>query len=235
MRKLIAVVAAVTLMISLAACGAKTETPAAQQGAAPAQQGAAAGGAGAEPAKELQPVKIGIIGARSGAAATLGQYLDGAIAAFRNINDQGGVGGYKIEYVLRDDEANPTKSAELTKELLYKEKVVAIIGPTNTSNGLAILPLIFEAKVPLIDPVATGSALMPKALELAKGGPNWFFMTTTSDNVQAGRLVKYLLDHKFTRPAVLHDDTGYGKGGGSLLVKELEKAGIKPVAVIAHN
>ncbi|MFZ5827785.1 MAG: ABC transporter substrate-binding protein [Bacillota bacterium] len=232
MRKFYAAIMALVLLLTLAACGGAKTQPA---GAGATTEPAKADPAKAQPAKELQTVKIGILGSRSGASATLGQYLDAAIAAIRKANDDGGINGYKFEIVLRDDEANPTKSTELAKELIYKEKVVAIIGPTNTSNALAIMPLVFEAKIPLIDPVATGTGIMPKAVELAKGGPNWFFMVTTSDDVQAGRLVKFVKDHQFKKPVIIHDDTAYGKGGGGLLAKQMEQAGVKAVKVITHN
>ncbi|WP_047153860.1 ABC transporter substrate-binding protein [Aneurinibacillus tyrosinisolvens] len=178
---------------------------------------------------DSKTVKIGIIGARTGASATLGQYLDGAIAAFNKINDAGGINGYKFEVIVRDDEANPTKAKELVKDLLYKEGVSAIIGPTNTSNALAMLPEVFKAKVPLIDPVATGSKIGEEAKKLAKGDKNYFFRTTTPDYTQADAIAGYLKAKGIQKPVILHDETAYGKGGLKEIQAALDKAGVKPV------
>lgn len=216
MKKAISAGMILVLSLGLTACGGSS-------------QGSTPGGEG------LKTVKVGVIGARSGASAALGQYLDAALAAFRHINENGGMGGYRFEVVLRDDETNPTKAAELTKELIYKEQVVAIIGPTNTSNAAAMVPLVTEAKVPLIDPVATGTQIVENSFEAAKGGPSWVFSVTVPDDVQAQRMAKYLQDHGLSKPAIIHDDTAYGKDGSAQLTKALAGLGITPVATVPHN
>lgn len=178
-------------------------------------------------ATDGKTVKIGILGARTGSSASLGQYLDGAVAAINETNEKGGLNGYKFEAVIRDDEANPTKSKELVKELIHKENVSVIIGPTNTSNALAILPEVFSAKVPMIDPVATGTKIGQEAGKLAKGKKNYFFRTTTPDDAQADAIANYLVKKGYANPVILHDETAYGKGGLKELQKALEKVNIK--------
>jgi branched-chain amino acid transport system substrate-binding protein len=192
-----------------------------QTSGAPAKQKQASG--------DSKVVKVGIIGARTGPSATLGQYLDGAVAVFNKINDEGGVNGYTFDVIIRDDEANPTKSKELVKNLLYKEGVSVIIGPTNTSNALAILPEVFKAQVPLVDPVATGTKIGEEAEKLAKGGKNYFFRTTTVDYAQADAIANYVKKKGLQNPIILHDETAYGKGGLKEIQKALEKIGVKPV------
>lgn len=211
------------LAISLTACGG-----AGQQASSSAKSDQSA----ASSASDGKTVKIGIIGARTGPSASLGQYFDGATAAISNINDKGGLNGYKFEVVMRDDEANPTKSKELIKDLLYKEKVSVVIGPTNTSNALAILPEMFKAKVPLIDAVATGSKIGEEAQKLAKGDKNYFFRTTTPDDAQADAIALYVQKKGFQKPVILHDETAYGKGGLKELQKALEKINVKPAKEI---
>lgn len=184
-------------------------------------------------------VKVGVIGARTGPAAELGSYLDGALSAFMALNDAGGVLSadgstiYKFEAILRDDEANPAKSLELTEEFIFRENVVAIIGPTNTTNGLQMMPVIFENKIPLISSVATGTVMMDAAIQLAEqtGGPNYFFRTTNSDATQAEAIANYVASKGFERVAILHDNTAYGQGGIAELLPFLEAKGIEPVGV----
>ncbi|HEY8347225.1 MAG TPA: ABC transporter substrate-binding protein [Symbiobacteriaceae bacterium] len=213
MRKAIAAVMLAILVLGATACGRPS----------------------GEGSDGLKTVKVGLIGARSGASAALGQYLDAAVAAFRHMNETGGLGGYRFEVELRDDETNPTKAAELTRELIYKEQVVAIIGPTNTSNAVVMVPIVTEARVPLIVPVATGTQIVENSFAEAKGDPSWVFSVTVTDDVQAERMARYAKEHGLTRPAILHDDTAYGNDGAQQLTKALAAVGITPVAVISHN
>lgn len=233
-RILAAIVSFIVLGAVVAGCGQGGQggqAPAAGQTAQPA----------AEAPKEVT-VKVGVIGARTGPAAELGSYLDGALAAFKFLNDQGGVKSqdgktvYKFESVLRDDEANPAKGKELTEELIQKEKVVAVIGPTNTTNGLQMIPVVFENKVPLISPVATGTVLMTTATKQAGSGQNYFFRTTTPDASQAGKMAAYVKAKGFQKIAVLHDNTAYGKGGLAELTAAFKAAGVPdPVLVREFN
>lgn len=184
----------------------------------------------------VKEVKIGVVGALTGPSAVLGEYLTGGVkGALKKIEEEKLYPDYKFVPVYRDDEANPTKSAAAIEELIYKEGVVAVIGPTNTTTALADLVTAFKAEVPLIDPIATGTMIAEKAKKLSAGGKNYFFRTTTPDEIQAQRMVKYVKDKGYKKPAVLHDTTAYGKGGAKELHKALKGAGLEAVISVGFN
>lgn len=86
-----------------------------------------------------QDIKLGFNGdlsaspsAQSGAAGVLG-----IRAAIEDINAAGGVLGRKLTLVIRDDQSQPPKSIQNMSELIDNEKVVAVLGPTNSGNAMA--------------------------------------------------------------------------------------------------
>ena len=56
----------------------------------------------------------------------------GASAMFDYINDQGGIHGRKIEYLVKDDVYDPTKTVEVTQELVEGEQIFAMLGGLGT-------------------------------------------------------------------------------------------------------
>lgn len=100
-------------------------------------------------------IKIGMIAPLSGSGRSGGVSMQtGTELAVKNINDNGGVNGYKIELVVIDDRGVPSLSEEAAKELIYIDGVEAIIGPFSSDCCLAIKGLINSSGTPLITPVA---------------------------------------------------------------------------------
>ncbi len=66
------------------------------------------------------------------------------------INAQGGIDGHLLEAVIYDDEGDPTKANLAANKLISKDNVLAVIGPSLTPTTLAIVPVLEQAKVPLI-------------------------------------------------------------------------------------
>src|SRR3954471_13983015 len=81
------------------------------------------------PAAGQEPIKLGFSGAMSGPAAFVGTEIRrGAEIAIDEINQKGGIGGRKLVVVSRDDDHNPVKTVAQYRELVEREKVVAILG-----------------------------------------------------------------------------------------------------------
>src|SRR3954465_13743669 len=84
----------------------------------------------AGPALAADPIKVGHIAALSGASAQSGEAITrGLQIAIDEINAKGGLlGGRKLELVQRDDESVPPKGIVAARELISREKVIAIFG-----------------------------------------------------------------------------------------------------------
>ncbi len=177
-----------------------------------------------------QDIKIGYNSDQSGGGAAehglSGRY--GVEAAVEDINKAGGVLGRKIVLINRDDTGQPPKSIQNMNELIDSEKVVAVIGPTNTGNALAWLHLPQQKKVPVISHVATGTEITKRYEKEAK---NYIFRVSMVDREQVALLVAYAVKASKTKKiALIADSTGYGQGGVKDATEILKLHGVTPVA-----
>jgi hypothetical protein len=139
--------------------------------------------------------------------------------------------GRQIELVIRDDQAKPEVGAAMAKELVEKEKVVAVVGFANTGVALPSAKVLQEAKIPVIVSGATGASVtktfMPPAYPVS-----YVFRTSASDSLQPIVILNDVIDRrKLDKIAVLHDESPYGQFGRQSVLAELERRKIKPVAV----
>ncbi len=158
-----------------------------------------------------EPIKIGAFFALSGPAASIGTPTKlVAQMVTDNINKDGGIGGRPLELVVGDTESDPTKALMEAKRLVEKEKVVALIGPTRTDEGMAVKAYIEEtARIPILmtiggDPVIAGG----------KFGPfRYTFKTPQRTTVAVKKVYGYLRDQNITKVALLTATDGFGKDG----------------------
>ena len=180
------------------------------------------------------PIKIGVSGPFTGGSAPMGVSMrDGVKIAIKEINDKGGVLGRQLEAVERDDEAKNERGVQVAQELINKEKVVATVGFINTGVSLASQRFYQEAKIPVMNNVATGSIVTK---QFADQPENYIFRTSANDQIQTAMLVDEVVGkRKLTKVAILADATNYGQLGREDLEKALDKKGIKAVAVEKYN
>src|SRR2546423_2182741 len=85
-----------------------------------------------------EPVKIGVILALTGAGAGLGiPERNGAVLAEKIINSKGGVSGRPIQLIIEDDGSNPDGAISKANNLIHREKIVALIGSSQTASTVA--------------------------------------------------------------------------------------------------
>jgi branched-chain amino acid transport system substrate-binding protein len=172
-------------------------------------------------------IKIGwlssLTGALSSAAIAENQ---GVQLAVDEINKSGGILGRQIELLTRDTAGDPTKAVNFAQQLAFSDKVHFVIGPVNSGEGLAAVPILARAGVPnlvigaideLIDPVK-----YPRAFRVINTNRQW--ISTANDYA-----IKVL---KKSKVAVIADTSGYGTASAKTAIELLEKAGIKPVYTV---
>ncbi len=131
---------AATLSLVLAACS----TPASP-------------GNGATPGVTDDTVTIGTHTPLTGPAAP--GYADvsaAALAYFSYLNDEGGVNGRTINYIIKDDAYNPASTQMVVRELVQDDQVFAIFNGIGTAPHTSVLEYLNEKQVPDLF-VATGS------------------------------------------------------------------------------
>jgi branched-chain amino acid transport system substrate-binding protein len=181
-----------------------------------------------------EPIKIGVSGPFTGGSSSMGVSMrDGVRLAADEINKSGGVLGRQILLVERDDEAKNERGVQIAQELISKEKVAATVGFINTGVALASQRFYQEAKIPVMNNVATGSLVTH---QFDDQPDNYIFRNAAHDSIQAPMIVEEAIVRRgFKKVAILADSTNYGQLGRADLEKALALKNIKAVAVEKFN
>lgn len=185
-------------------------------------------GAALMAAAHSQDVKIAYNGDISASpSAESGQIgVMGITAAVEDINKRGGVLGRKLTFLIRDDLGQPPKSIQNMSDLIDREKVAVIFGPTNSGNALAWKHIANQKRIPVLVSSASSTAIT----EGAAGAPNYLFRISMVDRDQAAALVAYAAKNPAAKKiGFFVETTGYGQAG----LKDMEQIaalhGLKPV------
>ncbi len=181
-----------------------------------------------------ETIKIGVSGPFTGGSSSMGVSMrDGVKLAVDEINKAGGVIGRQLQIVERDDEAKNERGVQIAQELINKEKVAATVGFINTGVALASQRFYQEAKIPVMNNVATGSLITHQFDDQPE---NYIFRNAAHDSIQAPMIVEEAITRRgFKKVAILSDSTNYGQLGRADLEKALELKGVKAVAVEKFN
>jgi branched-chain amino acid transport system substrate-binding protein len=179
-------------------------------------------------------IKLGVSGPFTGGSASMGVSMrDGVRLAAKEINAAGGVNGNKLVLVERDDEAKNERGVQIAQELINNEKVVATLGFINTGVSLAAQRFYQDAKIPVMNNVATGTIVTKQFPNAAE---NYIFRNAAADNIQAPMIAKEAVEKRgLKKVAILADSTNYGQLGREDLEKALKGYGVTPVATEKFN
>ena len=184
-------------------------------------------------AQSKEPVKIGLSAAVSGGSAASGEAIKrGLQIAIDEINAKGGVlGGRKLELVVRDDEGNPQKGVTIARELVEREKVVAVFGGLHTTVALAQVPVWHELKTPYMGAWAAGTNITRNGQS-----PNYVFRVSANDDYVDRFLSRYAVETmKKSKPGLLLENTPWGQSNETGLTKWFGEKGVKAVGVERFN
>ena len=101
-------------------------------------------------------LKIGASFALTGDVAIYGNAANnGAKLAIKEYNENGGVLGKQIEYVVEDNKGDEIEATNAFRKLVDKENIVAFMGSDVSSTTEAIAKLAAEENMPMITPTGT--------------------------------------------------------------------------------
>lgn len=95
-------------------------------------------------------IKIGLFGPLTGSASIFGKAVFGAEAIYRDVNDQGGIHGRKIEIVREDDGCDPARGISTVKKLISQDKVFMLHGGVCSGVVMAIKPDVIKSGTPFV-------------------------------------------------------------------------------------
>ena len=147
--------------------------------------------------------------ALTGPASALGVEMRlGLLAAFAEINRDGGVHGRRLSLVTLDDAYEPEAALANTRNLIEEHSVFALVGAIGTPTSKAAQPVTSEAGVPYIAPF-TGAEFLREA-----GEPANVVNVRASYFQETAEIVARLTgDLGITRIGVLYQDDSYGRAG----------------------
>ncbi|GGK12356.1 branched-chain amino acid ABC transporter substrate-binding protein [Deinococcus malanensis] len=106
------------------------------------------------------PVKIGVAVAQTSNTALLGQeQVIGARFAEKYLNARGGINGTPFKLVFQDAAGDENSAINAFQNLINKERVVGIVGPTLSQQAFAADPIAERAKVPVLGPSNTAKGI----------------------------------------------------------------------------
>ena len=71
------------------------------------------------------------------------------------VNAAGGINGYMLKVISYDSQGLPAEAVAITHRMIDQDKVIAIIGPSNSGSGLPMAKIADDSKVPIIATTAT--------------------------------------------------------------------------------
>lgn len=186
--------AVAAFVIALTACGG-------QQSAGPTVS---------DPGITKDEIKIGATYPQSGTASFYYAVAKGANAYFAYINaEKGGVNGRKINYVVKDDGYDPSKTPDKARELVQDEKVFATFGNLGTPNNKAVRQYYNDQKVPQLF-VFTGASIWGSEFDQFPYTIGWQPDYVTEATIFAKGILATTPNAKI---AILYQNDAYGQDG----------------------
>jgi branched-chain amino acid transport system substrate-binding protein len=136
------------------------------------------------PALAQETIKIGEYASLTGKEAAFGQSSHkGTLLAVEELNASGGVLGKKVELITDDNQTKQGESATIVKKLIFRDKVVGVLGEVASMRSLEAAPICQVYKIPMISPSSTN----PRVTEIG----NYIFRVCFIDPFQGTVMAKF--------------------------------------------
>ncbi len=167
-----------------------------------------------------EAIKVGALLAMTGPASFLGAPEARTLQLLADdLNAKGGVGGRKIQLVLKDTGGSPEKAISFAKQLIEEEKVFAIIGPATSGETMAVKNLAEEGKTILLSCAAAEVIVSPVA--------RYVFKTPQKDSHAVAKIFQQMKRMGISKIGVLSSNTGFGKAGKEQIERLAPEHGIQ--------
>ncbi len=173
-------------------------------------------------------IKIGNTMPYSGPASAYSSVGKADVGFFKWVNDQGGVGGRKINFLSYDDGYSPPKTVEQARRLVEEDKVDFLFHTLGTPTNSSIERYCNQRKVPQLF-VATGADKWGDYKQYP-----WTIGWQPSYRTEAQIYTKYMLQQNpNAKLAILYQNDDFGKdypaGVRDILGKDWDKHVIKSI------
>jgi branched-chain amino acid transport system substrate-binding protein len=213
MKKVISLVMVMAMvMVMMAGCGSTTQTSASTTTASSDTE-----------ASEAGSFYFGGIGPITGGAAIYGQaVMNGAQIAVDEINANGGVNGYPIEFKFADDVADGETAVNAYNSLMDWGMQV-LVGPVTSGAAISVSAKVYEDRVFALTPSASST-------DVTEGKDNMYQLCFTDPNQGSGAAVYMGANMAGAKVAVIYrNDDAYSQGIRDMFVSEAANQDIEVV------
>src|ERR1044071_3844286 len=174
-------------------------------------------------------IKIGALFPMSGPGSYFGaQDKQGVELALEQLN-KAGVNGYKFVVQYEDSSCSPLPATQAAKRLIEQFKPDVIIGEECSDATLAVMPVVEQAKVPLLN---AGSS----SIKITDPGNPWTFRIMPNEVMQGVDIATNAYKKLNARTAVLlYENTNAGIGNAKVFSETFTKLGGKVLADIGFG
>jgi len=176
-------------------------------------------------APALADINVGVVVSASGPAASLGIPEKNTFALMPTT-----IGGEKVNYLILDDETNPTTAVKNTRKHLTENKVDVIVGSSITPNSLAMIDVVAEAETPMISMAASA-----KIVDAANPKVKWVFKTPQNDVQMSTAIIEHMTSNGIKTVAFIGFADAYGEGWYQEFSKIAEARKLQIVANERYN
>lgn len=160
----------------------------------------------------------------TGPLAEIGQDIaHGAMAHFEQLNANGGIIGRKVVVSTMDDGYQVARTIENVKQLVQRDKVLALLNIMGTPNCVAVLPFVESEAVPMFAPMTGSTALRRDDLRQV-------VHVRASYRDEIRRVAQQLATVDQRRIAVAWQDNAFGQEGLAALEAECAAQRVQIVA-----
>jgi branched-chain amino acid transport system substrate-binding protein len=185
----------------------------------------AVGSAGAQSG---EPIRIGSLMAITGPASFIGDAEAKAVQAFADqINTAGGVLGRKLLIVTYDDASDANKARTLVTRLVEQDKVIAVVGGSQTGSAMAMISVLESAEIPLVG--LGGGVSMIEPLN------KWMFKASHTDRMACEKNFADMKKRGLTKIAMLAGTDAFGASMREQCLKVVGNYGIQILVDQMHG
>lgn len=150
--------------------------------------------------------------------------------AVEEINAKGGIGGRKLVAITKDSEGDNALAIQLARQLIDKDRVVALHGPQWSAEVEAVFPICERSKILCFSPTSTKPGVSAPY--------SWAFRNTVDENVLVPQTLKWIQENYpwVKKAAILSDiKDAYSKSlGQDTFRPKLKESGIEVVEEVEY-
>ncbi|MCW5649857.1 MAG: ABC transporter substrate-binding protein [Ramlibacter sp.] len=166
-------------------------------------------------------ITLGSIQDLSGPIAGFGKQVRlGMLLRVDELNEQGGIGGRKVNLIVEDSAYDPKKAVLAAQKLVNQDKIFAMIGHIGTAQNLAAMPVQFEKNVINFFPVTAAREMYEPFNRL-----KYSFAATYYDQMRTA-VPKLVKDKGAKKVCTMYQDDEFG-----LEVERGAEAGLKTIGM----